>query len=390
MLKTLPPGLSALQEGTCIWAIGLMSGTSRDGIDAAFLKTDGVSIAAYGGWCTLPYTTAFQRELADIIDPATPEECISPVTASLTNLHADVVAELRQRQPKITPELIGFHGHTLWHRPPQWGHATYGTTRQIGDGPLLARLTGCPVVYDFRQNDMRYGGQGAPLVPLFHAALWRRQPRAAVFLNIGGVANLTYVPAGYDENYDAIMAMDTGPGNALINDWMQRMTGKSYDPEGSYAVRGQVHSNLVEDCLTNPQFMRKPPRSFDRDAFAMNQWQQKILDNLTPEDGAATLTMLTVQSIVAAAKLLPEIPEAWWVTGGGVHNRTMLNLLQSALQDIQPQAIIRPLQDLGCSPDACEAYAFAYLAARTVRGLPLSLPGTTGAIKPVTGGELTF
>jgi anhydro-N-acetylmuramic acid kinase len=262
---------------------------------------------------------------------------------------------------------IGFHGHTILHRPRE------GRTWQIGDGALLARLTGIGVVCDLRSNDVAHGGEGAPLAPLYHAALCHGLDGRAVILNIGGVANLTWV-GGADE---APVAFDTGPGNALMDEWVERWTGERFDRNGALASTGAVDAGRLATLLDNPYFDRPPPKSLDRIDFDL-----VALDGLNAADGAATLAAFTCATVARAARFLPAPPSRWLVTGGGRHNPVLMAGLADALG-----VPVAPVEAVGWDGDAIEAQAFAYLAVRSLDGLPLTLPTTTGVSAPVTGGR---
>jgi len=357
--------------------VGLMSGTSLDGIDAAIVETDGERIAVPGAALTVPYdaeTRAMLRaaltEARDVAAGAPVPYAIRDAECRLTEAHADAVkrllAEARLRPDEIA--LIGFHGQTILHRPEQrW-------TWQIGDGALLAKLTGIDVVNDFRTADVRAGGQGAPLVPLYHAALVRESDRLppVVLVNIGGVANVTYV------GRDLVLAFDTGPGNAPIDDWAHRHTGKPVDEHGALAKAGRVHDAALSAMLENPFFARVPPKSLDRMDFGT-----AAVERLSPEDGAATLTAFTAASIARAREHFPEPANGWIVCGGGRLNPKLMDELRARVN-----APVLSAEDAGWRGDFIEAEAFAYLAARSVKGLPLSLPTTTGVKQPATGGRL--
>jgi len=264
-------------------------------------------------------------------------------------------------------DVVGFHGQTIAHRPDE------GLTWQIGDGALLAELTGINVVCDFRRRDVAAGGQGAPLVPLYHAALLRTvaiNPPVAV-LNIGGVANLTWM------NGERIVAFDTGPGGALLDDWVLARTGSPFDADGALASAGRADMSRVDAALAHPYFSRPGPKSLDRDAFAIG------LDGLSTEDGAATLIAFTAAAVARSVDHLPQPPRRWVVTGGGRRNAAMLAALRGRLN-----VEVAVAEAAGWDGDAMEAEAFAFLAVRSLRGLPLSLPETTGARRAVTGGAL--
>jgi anhydro-N-acetylmuramic acid kinase len=263
-------------------------------------------------------------------------------------------------------EIVGFHGHTILHRPAE------RRTWQIGDGALLARRLGLDVVADFRSADVAAGGEGAPLAPLFHAALAAQLPKPAAVLNIGGVANVTWIGDG-----DAILAFDTGPGNAPIDDWVLRHTGVPADIDGALARAGRVSAPHLERFLERPFFDRPPPKSLDRDEF-----RDLVPIELSLEDGAATLTEITAAAAEASARHFPH-PREWLVTGGGRHNPALMDALRRRLG-----TSVRPVEEIGWNGDALEAQAFAYLAVRSLAGLPLSLPATTGVSRPTCGGRL--
>jgi anhydro-N-acetylmuramic acid kinase len=287
----------------------------------------------------------------------------------LTERHAQAVEAL-QKQAGHRADLIGFHGHTILHRPQD------RQTLQIGDGARLAQMTGIDVVGDFRSNDVGAGGQGAPLVPIFHAALAEGMDKPLAVLNIGGVANVTYIgPHG------GLLAFDTGPGNALLDDWMLAMTGYPIDLDGQMAADGQIDEGAVQEFLDHSWFAAKPPKSLDRDEFAM--LAKGLMGGLSAPDGAATLCAFTVGAVVRAVDFLPRIPKRWLVSGGGRKNKTMMAELARHLG-----VPVDPVEAVGWKGDALEAQAFAYLAARSVSGLPLSFPSTTGVPEPTPGGRL--
>ena len=345
--------------------IGLMSGTSLDGIDAAFIESDGEARVVQGPWLTRPYDRALRDALRGVLGGKGPT---ADVERALTEAHAEAVATLIARHGLGDVELIGFHGHTILHEPQQ------RRTWQLGDGALLAKLTGIDVVGDFRSADVAAGGEGAPFVPLYHAALASELERPLAILNIGGVANVTWIGPGEGE----ILAFDTGPGNALIDDWVLSATGQSYDSGGALAAAGKVDDVAVARFLAHPYFARRPPKSLDRDEFA-----GFAPAGLAAADGAATLTAMTAASIAAAAAHFPRPARRWLVTGGGRHNPTLMTLVATALGG----PALAPVEAVGWDGDALEAQAFAYLALRSRRGLPLSIPATTGVHAAVTGGR---
>ncbi len=276
-----------------------------------------------------------------------------------------------ERIDKATVDVVGFHGQTVLHRPEK------RLTVQIGDGPALARRLGLPVVYDFRAADVAAGGQGAPLVPVYHQALARTldRPHPIAVLNVGGVANITFVDGG-----DPV-ACDTGPGNALIDDFMRARTGAPLDRDGDQAAKGRVHEDFVARVLADAFFGLPYPKSLDRNAFA---YANLGLPEFSVADGAATLSALTAASVARIVPHLPAPPATWIVAGGGARNPTLMRMLAERLAP----ATVVTADAAGWSADALEAQAFAYLAVRSLRGLPLTFPKTTGVPEPLKGGVL--
>lgn len=345
--------------------LGLMSGTSLDGIDVAFVATDGREQVEAGPALTVPYAPDLRKRLRSVLGG---QGDVAAVERAMTEAHADAVLRFLARHAVDGVDLVGFHGQTILHRPRE------GRTWQIGDGALLASLTGLDVVCDFRSADVAAGGEGAPMVPLYHKALASGLELPLAVLNIGGVANVTWIGPGEDE----ILAFDTGPGNAPIDDWLLAHTGHAIDADGVLASAGCVDEGLVARFLTDPYFARRPPKSLDRDDFA--GWRP---DGLSPADGAATLTAMTAAAVAEARRHFPAPARRWLVTGGGRHNPTLMAMLAARLA-----APVAPVEAVGWDGDALEAQAFAYLAVRAVSGLPLSVPGTTGVPAPTTGGRL--
>lgn len=358
-------------------AIGLMSGTSMDGVDAAYVETDGARAIVRGEAMTTPFGKDFRARLKAYIlsgparDGGAEERGLE---AELTDLHVKAVRALVERLGKnITDiDIVGFHGQTIWHRPQQ--HLTW----QMGDGAGLARALNLPVAFDFRSDDVRAGGQGAPLLPIFHAALAPESKTPVVILNLGGVGNITYIPGGAEAGFDGLLGFDTGPGNGMIDDWMMKHFDKPMDPGGMTAARGRVHEDIVMGMLAAPFFARKPPKSLDRFDFSAAP-----VEGLSPEDGAATLTAFTAASVVRGLDLCPARPARIYVAGGGRHNDTLMQMLAR-----RSGAIVAPVDSLGWQGDALEAQAFAYFAVRCLRGLPLTFPGTTGVKAPLAGGRI--
>ena len=348
------------------WVVGLMSGTSLDGIDAALIETDGETVRAFGPFATYPYPPAFRARLAASLGRPSGHEANE---AEITRRHADAVRDLLSRLSagRPLPELAGFHGHTVDHRPDD------GVTVQIGDGAALARSLGIPVVNDFRGADVAAGGQGAPLAPLYHAALLSGVEGPVAVLNLGGMANLTWIADGAPP-----IAFDTGPGNALLDQWVERHTGRPWDEDGELAAGGRASEDVVAAYLAASFFDRPPPKSVDRLDFSLDS-----VARLPVADGAATLVEVTAATVARAVGHLPRPPRRWYVTGGGRRNRFMMARLAARLG-----VRCDPVEALGWQGDALEAQAFAFLAMRSRRGLPLSLPTTTGVPSPMTGGRL--
>ena len=360
--------VSATHVGRPVWALGMMSGTSLDGADAALIETDGVSVAAFGPWRTEPYPDDLRARLRAVIKGRGAREAAE---RALTDFHADLadalLAEAGRRREEVA--VAGFPGHTVRHEPEA------GRTNQIGDGAALACTLGIDVVNDFRSADVRAGGHGAPLVPLFHAALARRSGLAAplAVLNLGGVANVTWIGGPADED---LLAFDTGPGCALIDDWMRSETGAALDQDGRLARSGAVDRAALDALMAHPYFAAPPPKSLDRNAF-----DPAPVSGLSAEDGAATLVAFTAEAVRRALTHMSVAPRRWLVTGGGRHNPALMAALTERLG-----APCDPVECVGWQGDALEAQAFGYLAVRSRRGLPLSLPRTTGVPRPLSGG----
>jgi anhydro-N-acetylmuramic acid kinase len=341
-----------------------MSGTSLDGIDVAMIETDGRDHVILGPALTLPYPHAFRERLRSVLGGSGP---VAEVEQELTRLHAEAVEQFLREHPKSAIDVVGFHGHTILHRPAE------RRTWQLGDGAVLARRLGIDVVGDFRSADVAAGGEGAPFAPLFHAALAAKQPKPIAVLNLGGVGNVSWIGDGPD-----ILAFDTGPGNALIDDWVRRHTCASADFDGALARAGRISTTHVERFLANPFFERPPPKSLDRDDF-----RYVMATELSLEDGAATLTEMTAAAVAAARRHFPAPAREWLVTGGGRRNPALMEALRRRLN-----VAVHPVEAVGWDGDALEAQAFAYLAVRSIEGLPLSLPSTTGVPDPTRGGRL--
>ena len=353
-----------------------MSGTSFDGVDIALIETDGERVEALGPVGYRPYSDDERSLLrqalsegASLKDRESRPGVLREADEFVTRVHAETVEKFLGDEKLGRIDIVGFHGQTVIHKPQT------KLTVQIGDGAALAKRLGVPVAYDFRQADVESGGQGAPIVPIFHQALARdlARPRPIAVLNIGGVANVTYVDGG-----DPV-ACDTGPGNALIDDFMRARTGAPYDNFGDVAATGTPDYAFIANTLKNPFFDQKPPKSLDRNAFSFGNIG---LPDFSVSDGAATLSALTVEAVARIVPYLPAVPKSWIVAGGGARNKTLMKMLGERLKP----GTVETADEAGWSADALEAQAFAFLAARVVCGKPITFPKTTGVASPMTGG----
>lgn len=361
-----------------IRAIGLMSGTSLDGVDAALLETDGEGLLKRGAAISTPYTREERLLLRMALEEAMgwePDEPMPEVIAEaerhLTFVHVKAVKALLENAGLASHDvdLIGFHGQTVLHQPER------RRTVQIGLGDVLANLVGIDVVNDFRAADVAAGGQGAPFVPLYHRALVRNMglPGTVAVVNVGGVGNVTFIG-----EEGTLIAFDTGPGNALIDDWAQRHLNETMDANGELARLGDVDEQALAQMMDHPFFLRRPPKSLDRFDFT-----DEAVTHLSPADGAATLTAFTAAAISRSLLHMPELPRNFIICGGGRHNPVLMEELRARI----PSRVVRA-EDVDWEGDNIEAEAFAYLAVRSLRGLPLSEPGTTGVPEPMKGGKL--
>lgn len=353
-----------------------------DGIDVALLETDGETISRIGPSALHPYRedeVALLRraveEARGLSDRDSRPGVLAEAERMVTALHAGAVRVFLDSNgiDPATIDVVGFHGQTVLHRPDD------RLTVQIGDGQALADETGIRVVYDLRAADVAAGGQGAPLVPVYHRALAAMldRPHPIAVLNIGGVANVTFIN-GVPDPY----ACDTGPGNALIDDFMRDRNGEARDENGNAAARGRVDEAAVARVLQHSFFALKPPKSLDRNAFREWVADRAQLSEKTVEDGAATLAAITAASVATIVPHLPEPPRSWVVCGGGANNATLMRMLGERLAP----ARVETANAAGWNSDAIEAQAFAYMAVRSLRGLPITFPTTTGAPEPMTGG----
>ena len=338
-------------------------------MDAAEIITDGREILEFGESVFRPYTDAQTAVLRAALGKW-PEDDVSEAAELVETVHAQVLSGFAD------VELVGFHGQTFAHDPKGRG------THQAGDGSVLAEVLNKPVVWDFRSADVQMGGEGAPLAPFYHFALAKKLKAKAplAILNLGGVGNLTWIDPRLPlpESEGALLAFDTGPANAPINDLMQSRLGRPFDEGGELGATGIVDQSIVDQFLRHPFFYRMPPKSLDRDAFV---GLSQAVSSLTSADAVATLTMACAASVAKGVQACPNAPERILVTGGGRHNPTLMKMLASVCH-----VPVAPIEDAGFDGDMLEAQAFAYLAVRVAKGLPTSAPATTG-VGAAIGGE---
>ena len=376
------PKTNGKQSG---WALGLMSGMSLDGIDAALIRTDGSQIFEFGPTLFVPFEPLLRQNLGSILGAMPSEARVMPIVHDYTRANIDCVQALLATSGFKPDEItvIGFHGQALWHKSRRV-HGV-GATCQVGDAAWLARATGIRVVHQFRLADIEAGGEGAPLVPIYHKALMEHHPEPVMCVNIGGIANVTWIGLAMN-GHRQMKAFDVGPGNTLIDQWMMSQLSLPCDKGGECALKGAVDRQSLEQMVAQSSFDQSPPKSFDRLNFAMGP-----VSHLGLEDGAATLTQLTVEGIVSSINFVPVIPQSWIMMGGGRHNQAILKALQERLLTLLGADVkVKTAEKMGLRGDFIEAEAFAYLAMRHLNGLPLSFPSTTGAKAPTCGGQLVL
>ncbi|TCP61945.1 anhydro-N-acetylmuramic acid kinase [Rhodovulum bhavnagarense] len=350
-----------------------MSGTSLDGVDAAVVVTDGERIVAFGDTAYRPYSEDERAAITEALGCWPGDRGVDAAAEVVETAHAELMA----RFDGI--DIAGFHGQTLAHEPRGRG------THQAGDGDVLAKALGLPVVWDFRSTDIRLGGQGAPLAPFFHfaCARWIGAKAPVAFVNLGGVGNLTWVDPSRDrpEDTGALLAFDTGPANAPLNDLMRARRGVECDRDGALGSQGVVDEAIIAAFLEHPHFHRMPPKSLDRNAFSDLMAQ---VAQLSDADAAATLTAAAASAVAAGLEHCPVPPERLLITGGGRLNPLMMAMLveRTGVAAVQ-------VEDVGLDGDMLEAQAFAFLAVRVARGLATSCPGTTGVAAAVGGGKIS-
>ena len=346
-----------------------MSGTSVDGVDVALIETDGEQVKSFGPFVTVSYADDVRRRIRAAFGAERPNEETEAAEQAVTAAHVEAIKRWSRESGVAlsTVDVVGFHGQTITHRPER------RFTWQIGDGAALARAAGVKVVSDLRTADVKAGGQGAPLVPVYHAALARDLARPLAVVNIGGVGNVTWIGAD-----GSLLAFDTGPGNGPIDDWCARRAGLRFDRDGEFAAAGKVDRTRVERFSEHRFFAVTPPKSLDRGDFN-DAWA----DGLSVADGAATLTRGTARAVALAARHFPMPVAQWVISGGGARNPTLLKAIAE-----ETRGRVVTADSLGWNGDALEAQAFAFLAVRSLRGLPITFPGTTGAPRPLTGGKV--
>ena len=361
-----------MTEAPLSTAIGAISGTSMDGIDVSTVRSDGDTRVEPGPGRTYDYPPALRRKLLDFLsDPVRAEtDPLAALEDEVSDAHAAAIESFIAdfAIDRTTVKVVGLHGQTVWHRPER------RFTRQLGLGPRVAAKLRLDVVNRFRHADVAAGGEGAPFAPLYHRALASALPQPVMVLNLGGVGNVTYIDG------DTVIAFDTGPASALLDDFVLKRLGQRYDADGRLAASGKPDQALVARLMSHPYFDRPAPKSLDRNDF--HAWA-KAVDGMPDADGAATLAAFTIASAVGALRHVPRQPLRWLVTGGGRLNGHFMRSLGTALG-----VPVDPVEAVGWNGDFIEAQCFGYLALRSLRGLPLSLPTTTGVPHPMTGGEL--
>jgi anhydro-N-acetylmuramic acid kinase len=360
-------------KNRAVWALGAMSGTSLDGVDAAMLLTDGIDIFEFGPHAYRAFSTSEQDVIRAALGGWPLDAGVEAAAEVVESAHIELLSQFDGA------DLIGFHGQTLAHDPGGRG------THQAGNGALLAQVLGLPVVWDFRSNDVAMGGQGAPLAPFFHfaCARWIGATEPLAILNLGGVGNLTWIDPAHatPQTPGALLAFDTGPANAPINDLMRLHFGKDHDAKGALAAQGMVDDSAVQRFLDHPFFYKIPPKSLDRNDFNCTF---RTFSQMSPENRAATLTACAAAAIARGFEHFPKPVARLLVAGGGRHNATMMAELAKRLP-----CDIAPIEAVGLNGDMLEAQAFGFLAQRVLRGLPTSCPGTTGVAAAVGGGQIS-
>jgi anhydro-N-acetylmuramic acid kinase len=365
-------------------AIGLMSGTSTDGVDGVLLSVNSFHDINIEATVSVSFPGQLQQQISNLITQQTIDiDQIGRLHSRLGHLYADVANQLKAKSGDDAVAVIGCHGQTIRHRPD----GEFPFTMQLGSGAIVAQLTGIPTVNDFRSADMAVGGQGAPLAPAFHQAVFSSPGENRAVLNLGGIANITHLPADRDS---VVTGFDTGPANTLLDGWYQRHFDQSFDRDGAGAAAGTIHQGLLKKLLSDHYFARQPPKSSGREYFNQGWLTQVLLsdgkfDSITPLDVQSTLTALTAQTVADQINRFTPSIDAVYVCGGGVHNQTLMRMLSERCQ-----CEIRTTNELGINPQWVEASAFAWIAYKTVHRSTATLPGVTGASKPTIAGAIYF
>jgi anhydro-N-acetylmuramic acid kinase len=363
-------------DNTDVFYIGLMSGTSLDGVDgvlASFTNDGTLRVTLASAY--VPFSEALRADLMTL-QTSGPDEIHREAQAAnqLAERYAECVASLLEQSnmPREQITAIGVHGQTVRHRPDA------GYTRQINQPALLAELTGIDVIADFRSRDIAAGGQGAPLVPAFHYAVFSDREEDRVVVNIGGIANISVLPHRFS---GTVAGLDTGPGNALLDAWIHQHNGQAYDANGDWAKSGKVNGALLASLRDEPFFSAPPPKSTGRDLFHPTWLAKKLEDfpDIASADVQATLTVLTATTIADAIKQYAPRTRAVYVCGGGAYNTFLITLMHFALRLHQPDIKVESTAALGIAPNHIEALAFAWLAQRFDMREPGNVPNVTGA-----------
>lgn len=355
-------------------ALGILSGSALDGVDIAYIRTDGVDVYETGHMMSVPYEESLRQKVRSIlgIRPDTPENqaLLNEVEEELTTFWAQAVREYIETYD-VKIDVIGLEGHTVCNDPKE--HYIY----QLGDGHLLAQLTGIQVVYNFHAADIAAGGQGAPLDVTFYNAVTSQYPRPLAVVDISSISSIAWLGS-----YGEMVAFNSGPGNAAIDEWVFKHAGMHMDYNGKLAIMGHINEQIVAAMMKHKYFAQYPPKSTHREEF-----REKLehLEGLSLEDGAATATAFVAESIAYSLLLyVPDIPKRIMVCGGGAKNPTLMRFLRQKLANIE----VCTAEDWGCDSLAVDVQAVAYLAVRRLHFLPISFPTTTGVIEPMVGGKI--